>query len=262
MKLLYNHKGFTIPELIVVMTLTLLFSSLVLSFTFDIWGGASQLQNSSDTLVSRQNLGDTLRNRLNAATTLLNQNSIPDPNTMVSEPTDASGSHWLRIHAVPQTIPIPASGSYTPVIYYSAPAIGTNKQFLMRGSSPYQDEFILYLDGAKKQLKLRVLAVDASPLANPLKTSCPTTIATPTCPRDHILAEDVLNVSTKYFSKSGNPVNWNDVKDPETGASIGPDFSSDVEVVEMSVTYTKRAVIKGRSDSRAQTTVRVALRNG
>ncbi len=253
------QKGFTVPELIVVMVMTLIFSTIVLSFAFDFWGNATDLQNSSETLVNRQNLGDRLRARLNLASTLLNQNSITDSHANVSDPSDVSGTHWLTKHAVPGALTMPAAGSFSPVMYYAAPTVDAAKNFIMRGVEPDQDEFVIYLDGTQKKLMLRTLANPVS--GNALRTSCPSNVATTTCPADRTLAEDVISVATRYFSKSGNSINWNDVKDPDTGASIGPDYP-DVEVVELTITLKKRAVIHGQADSISNTTVRVALRNG
>ena len=216
------------------------------------------MQNSSDTLVTRQNLGDSLRNRLNVATTLLNQNSIPDVNTMAADPLEVSGSFWQVLHAVPDTIAMPAKGTYAPVLYYEAPVLDTNKNFVMRGVSPYQDEFVLYLDGTTKQLKLRTLA-NPEASGNRLATTCPQ--ASGGCAADAVLADDISAVTLKYFSKSGNIINRNDVLDPEKGLPIGPDFP-DVEVVELTITLKKRAVIKGTATSESNTNIRVALRNG
>ncbi len=256
---LRSNGGFTVPELVVVMVLTLVFSTLVLSFAFDFWGVATNLQNSSETLVTRQNLGDNLRNRLNVATTLLNQTSIADVNANVSDASDVTGTHWVLLHAVPTTLSMPTKGSYAPILYYEAPAIDANKNFLMRGVQPAQNEFVMYLDGTAKALMLRSLANDVS--ENSLSTSCPPSVVTSLCPVDKTLASDVLSVSTKYFSKSGNTIDWNQVKDPITGESIGPDFP-DVEVIELTIVLKKRAVIHGEADSISKTTIRVALRNG
>ncbi|MGB4966801.1 MAG: hypothetical protein WBO35_01215 [Candidatus Saccharimonadales bacterium] len=250
------------PELIVVMMLTVFFTGMVMSFAFDYWGQAGVLQNSSDTLVSRQNLGDSIRNRLNVASTLLNQNSIPDPHAMASDPSDLSGTHWISMHAVPEKIMTPASGQITPVLYYAAPVINASKQFVMRGANPYQNEFLLYIDGTKKALMLRSLANNESGASgNTLRTSCPSSAASASCPSDGVLSEDVYAISKRFFSKSGNPIDWNAVKDPETGQPIGPDYP-DVEVVELTVFLKKRATIKGTADSISHTTIRVALRNG
>lgn len=255
-----TQSGFTVPELIVVMVLTVLFSGMVMSFSLDFWGSSTNLQNSSETLVGRQNVGDALRDRFNAASTLINQNSIPDVNTAVSDPSDLSGTHWQMRHAVPGLTSTPSPGTIAPLLYYAAPSIDTSKNIIMNGVSPFNDEYVLYLDGTSETLNVRSIA-NPSASNNRVKTSCPASAVSSTCPEDRTLANNVSGVSMRYFSRSGNLLDWNSVTDPETGASIGPDFSS-VEVVELTINFRKKETIKGSGDSISNTIVRVALRNG
>lgn len=259
-KLRGSQSGFTVPELIVVMVLTVLFSGMIMSFSLDFWGSSTSLQNSSETLVTRQNVGDALRERFNAASTLINQNSIPDINTAVPDPTDLSGTHWQILHAIPGLTSTPSPGTIAPLLYYAAPSTDASKNIIMNGVSPFYDEFVLYIDGTSKTLKARSLA-NSSASNNRVKTSCPASAVSATCPEDRTLANNVSGVSMRYFSRSGNLLDWNSVTDPDTGVSIGPDFSS-VEVVELTINFRKKATIKGSADSISNTIVRVALRNG
>jgi len=146
----YREDGFTVPELIVVMVLTLLFSSMVLSFAFDFWGGATQLQNSSDTFVDRQNVGDKIRDSINEASSLINQNSIADANTALPDASDASNTRWLLLHAIPVTTAMPTKGQSQPVFYFEAPAKDQLNHYIMRGVTPFQNEYVIYMDGSKK----------------------------------------------------------------------------------------------------------------
>lgn len=246
------------PELIVVMVLTVIFSGMVISFSIDLWGRSANLTSSSETLNTRQNLGDALRDRFNAASVLLNQNSIADAHVSAIDPADVSGTHWLTLHAIPHTIPMPEKGVTTPVLYYAAPSVDYSYNFIMNDKLPYEDEFVLFLDGTSKQLRLRTLANPAAS-GNRQRTSCPPKTAG--CREDNILAEDVTAVSLRYFSRSGNPLDWSSVHDPLTGEAVGPDFPV-VEVIEITVGLKKRAIIHGSGDSISQTTIRVALRNG
>lgn len=252
--------GFTIVELLVVMTLSLLFSGMVLSFALDYWGGVASLQNSNDTLVSRQNAGDTLRYNLNRATGLITQNSIPDPQAATPDPAQPSGSYWQILHAVPQTVQMPTAGSYAPIFYYTSPSVNINHQQIMNGSQPYYDEFVLYLNGNTKQLLMRTLA-NPNASGNQLKTTCPKANATATCPADRIVATDIYSVGVNYFSRSGNQVNYQSITDPTTGNYIGPDFPA-TEVMELTLNLKKPTIIHGRNDTTNATIIRVALRNG
>ncbi len=255
-----SQRGFTVVELIVVMTLTLIFSGLVLNFALDYWGSTTSLKNSNETLITRQTAADTLRSNLERAAGLIGQNSIGDTNTAVSDPSEPSGSYWLTLHAVPQTISIPADGAYAPVFYYTAPSTDTNHQWIMNGLEPFYDEFVLYLDGSSKELLLRTLA-NPSASGNRRETSCPKPAVTTTCPGDRIVSGDISSVETKYFSHSGNTIDYQSIVDTDTGAYIGPDFQS-VEVVEVKLNLFRKATINGTNDTSASTTVRIALRNG
>ncbi len=257
---LSTQEGFTVVELVVVMVLTMLFSGMVMTFAIDYWGSETSLQSSNETLVTRQNASDTLRINLERATGLIIQNSIADPNTEVSDPSNASGSYWLALHAVPSTINMPAANTAAPVFYFTAPSTDTSHNLIMNGAQPYYDEFVLYLDGSTKQLLLRTL-VNPSAAGDLLQTTCPAAIASAGCPGDRIVAEEVSSVQTKYFSKSGNEINYDSIVDPNTGAYIGPDFPS-VEVVEITINITRKAIIHGTSDTTDSTTIRVAFRNG
>src|SRR5262249_40684411 len=105
--------GFTLLELLISMLLALFMMALVLQFTFYFCGSMGALSSDSATLVERENAGDRLRDLLNASAKLINQNSISDAN--VFPVVAADSTHWESIHAHPQTISKPASGTYTPI---------------------------------------------------------------------------------------------------------------------------------------------------
>lgn len=254
------QRGFTVVELVVVMTMTMLFSGLVLTFAIDYWGSTANLKNSNETLISRQTAGDTLRSNLERSSGLVLQNSIGDANSAVSDPSEPSGAYWITLHAVPQTITMPAADAYSPVFYFTAPSTDGDHEWIMNGEQPYYDEFVLYLDGATRRLLLRTLA-HPSATGNTRQTTCPAGLSSSSCPGDRIVAEDVTSVETQYFSRSGNTINHESITDTDTGEFIGPDFPS-VEVVEITLNLRRKATIQGTNDTTNATTVRVALRNG
>lgn len=253
-----DEAGFTVPELIIMMVVTVMLTITVMSFAFQFWSSAATLTNDSTTLATRLNLGDNLRDALNASSGLITQNSIPDSNAANPDPT-AGSSYWQTIHAVPGTTSVGASGTTTPLIYYKAPAIDTSKNIVMNGNIPYENNFVLYLNGTTKQLLLRSLA-NTSATNNKLKTSCPANLASSACPADRVLATSVSSVKTRYFSRSDNTIDYTSIVDPTTGAYIGPDFPS-VEVVELTINFYKKSTVGGGAATSNSTIVRVALRN-
>lgn len=254
-----SESGFTLVELLVVIILTAMFSSLVLGFMISYWRGTVTFENDSETLVTRQDAGDKLRDALNAAAHLAIQNSIPDTHANVPDPADSTGTHWLPIHAIPGNTPMPASGTDTPLIYYTAPSINTSNSFIMNGAQPYYDEFVLYMDGSTKELLLRSLA-NPDAANNRLKTSCPPAQATATCPADQLIASDLTSIDTRYFSRSGNPIDYTSVVDPTTGDYIGPDFPA-VDVAELTLHLARTNLVNNGAKTVDETIIRVALRN-
>lgn len=253
----YTQQGFTLIELLVYIILTVMMSVLVLQFMLDFWSSAATLENDSETFVTRQDAGDALRGRLNSASQLISQNSITDANVPASL-QDASGTHWKAIHAIPGNTAMPASG-YATVFYYDAPSVDSSKNFIMNGAQPYYDEFILYMDGGTGELLLRTL-VNPNAAGDRLTTSCPAAAATSSCPADAIIASDITSVDTRYFSRSGNTIDWTSITDPNTGNYVGPDFPS-VEVVELTLHLGRRSTLNGGTATSNETIVRVALRN-
>lgn len=261
-----RQEGFTIPELIIMMVVTSILTLLVISFMMSYWGGAARLQNDSMTLASRLNAGDALRDALNVSSGLISQNSIQDSNVGATDPVAGNG-YWLQLHAVPGTTTMPIGSNISPVFYFQAPSVTSARTFIMNGPQSYKDEFVLYLDGASKTLKLRSL-INASATGDRLKTSCPPATASATCPTDRVIAEDVQSVDTRYFSRSGNTVDYTSIVEKDAYGNpvvptvyIGPDFPS-VEVVELTVHLYHKATVAGAANTANQVIVRVALRNG
>jgi prepilin-type N-terminal cleavage/methylation domain-containing protein len=254
-----NSDGFTLVELLVVMVLTVMFSGIIMTFFLDLWGSTATLENDSETFVSRQDAGDKLREAFNAATDLVTQNGIPDNHPNNIDPTDPTGTYWLKIHAIPATTDMPSSGT-TPLLYFEAPSVTSSKTFIMNGIAPFQDNYVLYLDAATKSLKMRVIA-NPTASGDRVTTTCPTANVSPSCPADKTIASDITSVSTRYFSRSGNLLDWTSITDPLTGQYIGPDFPS-VEVVEVTLHLARKSTLHGGTNTTNETIIRVAFRNG
>jgi len=253
------QRGITIVELIVVMLLTSFFVTLIAQFTIGFWRDGFLEEADLDTFNTRLTAGDIIRDSVGTSQGMIMQNSIADPNPMNADPTDVSGTHWIAIHAIPGTTNIPASGSTAPLVYYRRPAQATNGTYIMNGTVPYEDEYVLYLDGTTKSLMMRTLANSFAD-GNRLKTSCPPSIATTSCPADKTVATDLSSVTMRYFSRTGNTIDWTSITDPNTGSYIGPDFTA-VEVAEFTLNITKKPYLQTTNATVNSTIIRVALRN-
>lgn len=254
-----RSQGFTVPELLSVMAVTILFSGLIIYFTFEFWRSSATLSNDLETYSNRLTAGDRLREALNPSSGLIIQNSISDSNTGDPDPLLPSNEYWVPLHAIPGDTAMGAAGTIKPILYFKAPSVSTSKTVIVNGEIPYEDEYVLYMDGTTKQLRMRVLA---NPSASPNRntTTCPPAAVSGTCPIDRLIAENISSVSLRYFSRSGNLMDYTSIIDPLTGEYIGPDLPA-VEVVELVLYVSKKSTLQGGADSTSQTIIRVALRN-
>ncbi len=254
-----NEGGFTLVELIIIITLTALLSTVVFGFLINYWSFGYKLEADLNTITTRLNAVDFLRESIGTSTGLINQNSIQDNNTAVPDPAIASNKYWKPIHAIPGNMTVGASGTYKPVIYYRRPSLTAAGAYIMNGNNPYEDEYIIYLSGTSKSLMLRTL-VNPSATGNRLQTSCPLAIATTSCPADKILAPDLTSVDTRYFSRTGNTIDYTSIFDSSINAFIGPDFPV-VEVLELKLNLAKKALLQTSNTTQNSTVIRIALRN-
>lgn len=254
-----RQKGFTLTELMVVMMITALFVTIIMTFLFYFWRYSFVLDYTQESFTQRLNANDYLRDSLGSAVGLVNQNSLPDSHTNMPDPEITSNLFWKPIHAIPANYYTSSSTSAVPLIYYRRYSFNTAGNFILNGNQPYEDEYILYIDSQSKQIMLRSIA-NTFATGNRLKTSCPPSIANSSCPSDKILIDNVESVGLRYFSRSGNPIDWTSVWDDLNSTYAGPDFSQ-AEVVEITVNVNRKAKFSSMSSTKNSTIIRVSLRN-
>lgn len=251
-----GDQGFTITELLIVIVATGVLSTLLFTFTFNFWKTSYSQQSSLDSLSTRLNAGDILRSLVSSSTGMIVQTSIPDNNALAPDADEPD--YWEEIHAIPDTISA-NDGDITPLVYFKRMSFDDNREIIFNGSTPYEDEYVLYIDGSERVLYLRSIA-NPNASGNALTTSCPPDNTTSTCPADRVVAENIASVDMRYFSRTGNPVDHTSVTDPETGEYIGPTYPF-VEVAEFKLNITNKPPFQKTETTQVSTTIRVALRN-
>lgn len=254
-----KEDGFSLIELLIVMVTTAMFTSLIMFFTFNFWRFGYVLEADLSTFTTRLNAGDVMRELISSSSGFINQNSIIDNNTHNPDTAYASNYYWITNHAVPGNKPVGASGTTTPLLYFKRFSTNSSNQLIMNGTQPYEDEYVLYLNGTTRELLLRNLA-NTSATGNKLATSCPKSVATFSCPADKIIADSIESIDIRYFSRSGNTVDWTSVYDPILAQYIGPD-NQVVEVLEVTLNISKKAVFQATETTKNSTVIRIALRN-
>jgi prepilin-type N-terminal cleavage/methylation domain-containing protein len=259
MRLITEQSGFSLIELLTVMAVTLILSGVIFSFAIDYWGSSANIQADLNTFGQRLNANDELRQYISASNGLIIQNSIADLHVLNPDPTIVSGQYWTPLHAIPKSFPIGSSGTTTPVLYFRHPSEDKNHTIIMNGSVPYDDEYVLYLNGTTKQLMLRTLA-NSTVVNNLVTSSCQVLIASNSCPADKDIIDDVSSIDLRYFSRSGNLIDWTSIFDTNTNSYTGPDYPL-VEAVEFDIHLSKKAAFHGVNNSVNQTIIRIALLN-
>lgn len=254
-----NQKGFTVTELLIVTVATTLVTISLVSFMFNFWRYSYYSQANQNSFTERLNTSDYLREKLSAASGLITQNGIADNNVGQADPLDATGNYWNPIHSVPGNIDTSPAGDINPIIYFKSYSVAADKNLIMNGIIPYEDEFILYLTD-EGELKVRTLVNPNTLATNRLKTTCPPATADASCPEDTILINDVESVDRRYFSRSGNLIDWSSVYDSDISQYIGPDNGA-VEVIELKVNVKAKAAFQKTETLQNSTIIRVALRN-
>ncbi len=252
-----NERGITIPELIVAVTLSGLMLALIMSFGLSYWSYGAAVESDLDSFGERLNTYDFLREYIGNGSGLINQNGIADDHPDSLDTSTSPSNYWTPLHAVPGTYLAPSSGGAQPLLYLRRPSLTSSGAYIMNGANPYEDEFILFIDSSK-QLRLRTL-VNPSASNNRQKTSCAPAFVSLTCPADRVLIRNIASVTTRYFSKAGNTINYTSSTDPLTGLYNGPDFPL-VEVAELTIKLTYKPVFSKQTTSN-NTVIRIALRN-
>lgn len=266
-----RQTGFTIPELLTAVILSGFFASLILYFGFSYWRYSSLLEADTDTLVTRLDANDYLRDKLGTTSGLINQNSLADTHAMNTDPVLGS-SYWIPMHSVPGTTLATGSGT-APLMYFKRLATNSSGAYIMNGANPYENEYILYINRATKQLLVRTLANPAA-TGNILKTSCPPASATTSCPADKVIVDNLVSIDRKYFSRFDATIDFtatNDGINPCSGGSEGQyggtytgctgyDFQA-VEVVELTLHIAEKTFLQQANSTQNDTVIRVALRN-
>lgn len=251
-----DQSGFTLPELIVVMTVSTVLVGVLMLFTFSYWQYSYVSQANQETFTDRLNASDYLRENLGTSSGMVNQTSIADSNTGVADPFNPD--LWVAVHAVPGNTTY-GSGDITPIAYYERYSTNASGQIIMNGLLPYEDEFVLYLHKPTRSLMVRTLANPNAP-ANRALTSCPTASASTTCPADKTLSGNIDSVDKRFFSRSGVIIDWTSIYDSSIGQYVGPD-NSVVEVVEFTINISTKPVFQKSNTTSSSTVIRVALRN-
>jgi prepilin-type N-terminal cleavage/methylation domain-containing protein len=229
MSLWQQERGYTLIEMLVAISISTMLILAIGSYAANSVVGSNQDYNKTLVLTNAKEAVGIVARQIRLARSVLANNTLPDDHAP-SAPSDlyswsgAAGTGTSLILAVPSRA---ASGD---IIYID----GMHTQM-------YTDNVIFYLDSGSKRLYRRWIAITSAP-GNVAITTCPPASASPSCPADADVVDDVANLSTSYLKASGV-------------ATTVPD---NTEAVNYTVTETR--AINGKSYSGTYSTI-ATLRN-
>ena len=180
-----RQKGFTTVELLVVVTVIGVISVVFLGMTSSYFTTLNRNNQLTEMTVSSQNLLRTTVESLRFGDGVRQTNQISDPN--------APAGGWN-------------TNNTSFVIIIAEPALDSARQYIVdpETGSPYMNELVYYKNG--DTLMKRRLA-NPSAAGNSLRTSCPESTASPSCPADIKLADYVKSMVFTLYDQDGNATN-------------------------------------------------------
>lgn len=180
-RVLSNHRGFSLIELIVAMVLMSILALMLPNFIANWLGSAALTRNQTELLAQAENALDTINQDIRLSGVADTINRWPDPNA-----PGLLGYGWTSDSDT--LVLAKAATDQSQDIIFSDPA----KYFTLKNNQVY------YLDG--DTLYRRTIASN-----NPndaATTTCPPDEATSECPADRTIATGVTNFSITYYDAS------------------------------------------------------------
>ena len=177
----HDESGFTITELAISITVAGFLAAALFIATFYYYVNVMQSQTTADLALESQTILTQLTEDVRLADAISSTNLIPDPN--------APGGGWL-------------TSDPSNVIIVESPAIDSTRSIIYDSNTgfPYKNEFIYFASGGN--MYKRILANTAAP-GNTAVTTCPSALASPTCPPDRLFSANLGNLSFTFYDASG-----------------------------------------------------------
>lgn len=225
-----GESGYTLVEMLVAISLSTLLVLAIGNFATNSVIGSNQDYNKTLVLTNAKEAATIVARQIRLARSVQSTNSIPDSNAPTGGWNGTAGTGNGLILAVPSR-----DATSHDVVFID----GFHQ-------SVYTDEEIFYLDSSTHKLYKRTLAATLpSPYTNAAETTCPPSSATPSCPADSDVVDDVANLTAGYLTAGSTTACF----------TCAP---NNTEAVNFTVTETR--TINGRSYAGTYTTV-AALRN-
>ena len=194
-----NQRGLSLTELIISLSIISVLSFAVMSFMLSWTEQHAITETRSALLADVQNAVDQIVDAVRLSSTADSSNRLPDAHAPGGNQFGWTSSNNTLILAS-------AVEDTTGNIVFSDPASYTSQK---------NNQIYFVSNGV---LYRRILA--ASVANNKLKTSCPSSSASTSCPADRVLARNVSNFQVKYFNSENSEVSPSHARSVEISLTL------------------------------------------
>jgi prepilin-type N-terminal cleavage/methylation domain-containing protein len=214
-----GQAGFTLPELIISITLMMILSLMLANFIVTWMAAATLAQARTELLTNAENALDTITEDIRLSGSADQNNRWPDTN-------GPSGNQFGWASSGSTLVLAKAAVDHSNTIIFSDPA-----QYITQ-----KDNEIYYLNNGtlyRRTLK----STDTNDAA---VTTCPPASATATCPADRTIATNVSNFSVTYYDSDLNAVTPDDAR----AIQLSITMSKKINGKAVSASYNTRMVFR------------------
>jgi prepilin-type N-terminal cleavage/methylation domain-containing protein len=185
-----HQQGYTLIELLVAISMSTVLMLAISGFATDSVVSVNQDYNKTLVLSNSKEAVGLVTRQVRLAKSVLANNVLADtyapsaPGNLYSWASTAGSGN-------PLVLAVPSHTSDGSVIYTDS-----------THTSIYTDNVIFYLNSSSKKLYKRTLKNTSAP-GNVSVTTCPPTNASPSCPADADVVDDVANLTTSYLKADG-----------------------------------------------------------
>lgn len=177
-----TQKGFTIIELLIGMSISVILLSIMLVISLNFTGDMLRAQMTANMAIESQQLLRSIVDDTRLADALTSTNTISDANSPPGGWTTSDPSNVLIIES-------PAIDSARNIIYDTATGL------------PYRNEIIYY--GSGSSMYRRTLK-NTSAAGNMMTTTCPAPSASPSCSKDRLYTTNLKDLTFTFYDDDGN----------------------------------------------------------
>jgi prepilin-type N-terminal cleavage/methylation domain-containing protein len=188
-----SQRGYTLLELLLAIAVSSVLILAVSNFTVTSIVGSNHDYNQTLVLTNAKEAVGIVARQIKAARSVQASNTLADANAP-GAPGNLFSWSGVAGNGATLILAVPSRDASNNLIYIDG-----------QHNSLYTDDVIFYLNNTTRRLYKRTIANSSAP-GNVAITTCPPALATPACPADAGVVDDVANLITGYLDSNNASV--------------------------------------------------------